>query len=133
MLIAASAITDGDKVQPPKGVAIFGRNLNKALVDKIVETTKTNVTLLLPAQIQADSFLNDVLENLLKDESGHYSTTPTKEALLGYTIIKDVFGKPIGMFRMVTPRSIYLTGEKAISYYLISFVVLGVVRSEERR
>jgi sensor domain CHASE-containing protein len=43
MLIAACAITDGDKLQPPLGVAIFGRNLNKALLDKIIETTKTNV------------------------------------------------------------------------------------------
>lgn len=33
------------------------------------------------------------------------------------------------MFRMTTPRAIYITGVEAIHYYLISFVVLGIIFS----
>lgn len=129
MLIAAAAITDGDKLQPPRGASIFGRNLNKALVDKIVETTKTNISLLLIPQIKSDQQLSEIFDAVTKDKTGHYSAAISKDALHGYTVIKDVFGKPIGMFRMITPRAIYLTGEKAVNYYLMSFIVLGVIFS----
>lgn len=129
MLVAACAITDGDKLQPPLGVAIFGRDLNKAMLDKIVETTKTNVSLLLPDQIKGDASLKAIYEQLAKDPSGHYSAAISKDALHGYTLIKDINNKPIGMFRMVTPRAIYLTGDKAVQYYLMSFIVLAVIFS----
>ena len=129
MLLAASAITDGDKLEPPLGAAIFGRNLNQALVEKITERTKTDVSLLLPENIYADPYLTSMLEKANANEAGHYSSATSREALIGYTVIKDIFGKPIGMFRMVTPRAIYLTGVRAINYYLTSFIVLGVLFS----
>src|SRR3990167_3458383 len=129
MLVAVCAITDGDKLQPPLGVSIFGRELNKAMIDKIVETTKTNVSLLLPHQIEGDTHLKAIFDDVSKSESGHYSAATAHDALHGYTVIKDIFGKPIGMFRMITPRAIYLTGDKAIKYYLMSFIVLGVIFS----
>lgn len=129
MLIAACAITDGDKLQPPLGVAIFGRDLNKAMLDKIVETTKTNVSLLLPDQIKGDTSLKAIYEQLAKDPAGHFSAAISKDALHGYTLIKDINSKPIGMFRMITPRAIYLTGDKAVKYYLMSFIVLAIIFS----
>lgn len=129
MLIAACAITDGDKLMPPMGVSIFGRNLNKALIETIKDTTKINVSLLLPNTIKSDPYLSNIEKLLLEDKSGHYSEAASKDSLLGYTLIRDIFDKPIGMFRMVTPRLIYMTGERAINYYLISFVALGVLFS----
>jgi diguanylate cyclase (GGDEF)-like protein len=129
MLVAACAITDGDKLLPPLGIMITARNLNKALIEKIIETTKTNVTLLLPDRINNDAYLKNIFDTLNTDKSGHYSEASSEEALSGYTLIKDIFDKPIGMFRMITPRAIYATGQKAIKYYLISFVALGILFS----
>ena len=40
------------------------------MLDKIIETTKTNVSLLLPSQINGDSSLKSIYENLAKDPGG---------------------------------------------------------------
>ena len=126
MLIAVAAITDGDKLLPPLGTAIFGRYLDKALVDSILETTKINVSLLLPDQINQDSYLLK-MQNTVVDHNGHYSTPASSQSLLGYSVIMDIFGEPIGMFKMVTPRMIYMSGEEAVRYYLTAFIVLGII------
>ena len=129
MLIAAVSITDGDKLLPPLGAMITARNLDQALVDKISETTKVTLKLFLPNQIKVNSSLKIVFDKTANEKSGH-SSIPLSEALInGYTVIKDIKGDPIGMFRMTTPRTIYLSGVKAVNYYLTTFVVLGILFS----
>lgn len=127
LLLAACAITDGDKIQPPLGAAIFGRNLNQDLVDQIIDTTKVNLQLIQLKTINTDAYLKKIMGLLTKDPRGHYSSPITNDTLQGYTLIKDIFNNPIGMFRMTTPRAIFLTGYKAINYYLVSFVILGIL------
>src|SRR3990167_108894 len=129
MLIASSAVTDGDKLLPPLGVSIFGRNLDSTLVEKISETTKVNLKLFLLDEINQSSTLKDYFGKISNDKMGHFSTPISNNLLEGYSVIKDINHKPIGMFRMTTPRAIYLTGTKAINYYLATFVVLGVLFS----
>lgn len=127
MLIASSALTDGDKILPPLGISIFGRNLDENLVKKIAETTKVNVKLFLPNEINQSPTLQKYFNKIA--DSGHYSIPVSNERLEGYTLIRDVYNKPIGMFRMTTPRAIYQTGQKAVTYYLITFVILGIIFS----
>src|SRR3990167_7839898 len=127
MLIASSSVTDGDKLLPPLGVSIFGRNLDLNLVKQITETTKVDVKLFLPSEIASSQTLQKYFNSISKSEKGHYSTPITHNLLEGYTIIKDVFNQPVGMFRMTTPRAIYLTGVKAVNYYLATFVLLGIL------
>lgn len=130
MLVAASAVTDGDKLLPPLGASIFGRNLDLALVKKIAETTKVDVKLFLPNEINQSSSLQNYFNIISGDKSnGHYSLPISHDLLEGYTLIKDIDGKSIGMFRMTTPRAIYLTGAKAVNYYLAVFVILGILFS----
>src|SRR3990167_6139115 len=61
LLIAACAITDGDKVQPPLGTAIFGRKLSQDLVNQIIDTTKVNLQLLLLNSIENDTYLKEIM------------------------------------------------------------------------
>ncbi len=129
MLVAAAAATDGDKLLPPAGSTVFGRNLDPELVNKIAETTKVKVKLLLPSQIEPSITLKKYFDAISTDKTGHFSIPISHELLEGYTVIRDVYNKPIGMFQITTPRIIYLSGIKAINYYLISFVVLAIIFS----
>src|SRR3990167_430851 len=129
MLIASSAVTDGDKLLPPLGVSIFGRNLDINLIKQITETTKVDIKLFLSNQIADSPVLQNYFNRISTPEKNHYSTPISHNLLEGYTVIKDVYNKPIGMFRMTTPRAIYLTGVRAVNYYLATFVVLGVLFS----
>ncbi len=129
MLIASCALTDGDKLLPPMGTSIFGRNLDTELVKKIADTTKVDVQLYLPNEINNSPELSGHFKTISDGTNGHYSTPINSTLLEGYSVIKDVFGKPIGMFKMTTPRAIYQTGQKAVNYYLATFIVLGILFS----
>lgn len=127
MLIASCALTDGDKQLPPMGTSIFGRNLDAELVKKIAETTKVDVQLYLPNEISQSEKLTQHFKTVSDDKTSHTSTPINNKMLEGYSVIKDVNGKPIGMFKMTTPRAIYQTGQKAVNYYLATYVVLGII------
>lgn len=129
MLVAACAITDGDKQLPPLGAMINGRYLDPTLLAKIEETTRVALKLFLPNQIEKSDHLKDAFKVISDNKNGHYSIPINNELLNGFTIIKDVNKKPIGMFQMTTPRAIYLTGVEAINYYLMTFVALAIIFS----
>ncbi len=129
MMVAAAAITDGDKVQPPRGAVVFGRLLSQSIIDKIKDNTKLNLVLFLPKQIKKNDTLNQAFTEISENKTGYLNYPVSKNLLHGYTVIRDINHQPIGMFQMSTPRSIYDTGVKAISYYLIAFVILGVIFS----
>lgn len=129
MLVASSAITDGDKLLPPLGVSVFGRNLDQALVDKIADTTKVDLKLVRREEALTSSKLKNYFDIIAKNKNGHYSIPISDNLLEGYTLIKDINGAPIGMFKMTTPRAIYRTGMEAINYYLMTFVALGILFS----
>ncbi len=129
MMIAVCAITDGDRQKPALGTSIFGRYLNHNIVKLINEDTKANVSLILPDIINHDQYLTKMMQAAEASQTGHISAPATDNALLGYTVIHDIFGKPIGMFRMIAPRQVYVTGVNAVNYYLLSFVALGVIFS----
>ena len=127
MLVAACAITDGNKLLPPLGASVFGRNLDQQLVNKIADTTKVHVQLLLKDQIDKSTKLKQYFKTVSTNKNGHFSLPITSNLLEGYSVIRDINNVPIGMFKMTTPRAIYLTGIKAVDYYLTTFVVLGII------
>jgi diguanylate cyclase (GGDEF)-like protein len=129
MMIAAIAVTDGDIIQPPLGASVFGRLLSDKIMQKIEDATKLSLNLYLVDQIKNDPNLTKSFEAAINSPNGHTNTPISETSLQGYTIIKDIYDKPIGMFQMTSPRLIYMTGVKAIHYYLISFFILGVLFS----
>ncbi len=128
MLVASASVTDGDKLLPPIGASLFGRNLDQALVNKIAETTKVDVSLFLKPDIEKSKNLMDIF-NRIAETNEHYSAPISETLLEGYTLIRDINKKPIGMFRMKTPRAIYGAGVKAVNYYLSIFMVLAITFS----
>lgn len=129
MLIASSMVTDGDKLLPPLGISLFGRNLNAALISKLIETTKVDLKLFLPTEIAKSTTINSIYKNLSSIKSGHFTKPVDEDRLNGFTLIRDIEDKPIGMLRMDVPRTIYQKGLQTINYYMISFVVLAIVFS----
>lgn len=129
MMVTSTTITDGDKLQPPLGVMVTGRFLSPKIIQKIEDTTKLNLELFVLNQIEKNAALKNAFQSAIHSESGHESKPIDQKNLEGFTVIKDIFNKPIGMFRMVAPRAIYGTGKVAINYYLAAFVALGILFS----
>jgi diguanylate cyclase (GGDEF)-like protein len=129
MMVAAVAITDGEKIQPPVGAAVFGRLLSDEIVKKIEDATKLSLTLYLSNQIKNDPNLIKPFEAVSESKNGHFNAPLNENTLQGYAVIKDINDNPIGMFQMTSPRLIYITGLNAIHYYLTTFVILGILVS----
>jgi diguanylate cyclase (GGDEF)-like protein len=129
MLIAATAITDGDKVKPPLGAMVNGRYLSDKIIKKIEEETRLNVTLLLPDAIEKNSVYKKAYDIVKTNDSGHFDEPIDEANIQGFSVIRDIYNKPIAMLRIQSPRSTYLTGLRAIHYYLVLFLIVGIIFS----
>lgn len=129
MVVASTAITDGDKSQPPLGKAIFGRLMTPSTLDHINKMTQVKTSLYLMPQITADPTLSKALQTTLNQPGGSMISPFDEKTLRGYIVIKDMHGNPIGMLQTTSSRIIYLSGLKIINYFLISFITLGILFS----
>ena len=129
MLIATAAITNGNTFQSPQGTLVGGRYLDQRMMTALNAATKFPVTLLLPAQIEQSHALMQIYANISNEEKGHYNAPINNTTLQGYTVIKDIEGNPIGMLQMTESRYLYLSGVKAVNYFLLSFISIGIVFS----
>lgn len=128
-LITAASITNGDKTLPPLGAMINGRFLSPKILQKIEDETKLSLKVFPANQIPLHSNLMQIFNEISKNKTGHTSKNINETMLHGYTLIRGIYHKPIGMFELTAPRSIYLTGLNAIHYYLIGFIFLGIIFS----
>lgn len=129
LLIAAEPITDGDKLLPSLGVMVTGRELDGELIQKITDTTKVDVRLYLLSEINKNNQLEDILQLISKTANGHASVPFDSNTIHGYTLLKDVLTKPIGMLQITTPRIIYQSGLRAVNYFMFTFIGLAIIFS----
>lgn len=129
MLIAATSITDGDKLKAPIGAMVNGRYLSEKIIQKIEEETRLNVTLLLPTDINKNAAYKKAFEITKTNDTGHFDEPMNENMIQGFSLIRDIENKPIGMLHFQSQRSIYVTGLRAIHYYLILFLIVGVIFS----
>ncbi len=127
MMIASTTVTDGNKSKPPIGMTVFGRLLSPLILQNINRTVSVNSALFLPEQIAKNSTLTKAFNAALNQDNAHIIISPDDQNTLhGYSIIKDINGKPIGMLQTTTARILYMSGLKMISYYLFCFIALGI-------
>jgi diguanylate cyclase (GGDEF)-like protein len=129
MLVAASAITNGDKSQVALGTLITGRYLSPSLLAVIKNATKLNLDIATLDEIKNDRGLMDIFQQTTDTANGHIAQPINRNTLAGYTLIRDINHEPIGLIRMTIPRSIYLAGLDTINYFLVSFIILGILFS----
>ncbi|HLB57852.1 MAG TPA: hypothetical protein VJL60_03460, partial [Gammaproteobacteria bacterium] len=127
--VAISTITNGNKTKPPLGTTIAGRYLSRNLIRKLEETTQLSLNLFLPTQIENNTAFKEAYQFAKEDSSGHFTHPINQKTLAGFTLLRDINGKPIGMIEMTIPRHIYLSGMDAVYFYLINFILLGIVFS----
>jgi diguanylate cyclase (GGDEF)-like protein len=129
MLIAMAPITDGKNIYTSEGMLIGGRYLNKEMLNMLNSTIKLPIKLFLPDEITKSSELKRIYLLTSNATNHHYNAPINDTDLQGYTVIKDINGDPIGMLQMTKPRYIYLTGEKAVNYFLLTYITAGIIFS----
>jgi diguanylate cyclase (GGDEF)-like protein len=127
MLIAKSAVTDGNQKKPPNGMMITGRILSPQLIQRIEHMTRLNIQLLMLTDVAGNPLFQKAFDISMATATLDYIHPIDKQKIEGFSIIKDIMGKPIGLFRIISDRSVYNAGLNTIHYYLIGLIFLGLI------
>ena len=140
LLIASQPILTSNDTGPMRGSLIMGRYLNTKEIKELGRRTYLSVTVYrvdeaqLPLDFQA---VRSALEKTAAESS--LSTQPsklnTKQPLIivrplsaditaGYTLLRDIYGKPALLLRVNIPREIYKQGQ--VSLHALILFLLGV-------
>jgi diguanylate cyclase (GGDEF)-like protein len=126
ILIALRPILTSDSRGPIRGKLIMGRFLDASISKRLAERTHLSITTYrfsdphLPPDFQIARSSLSAKELIL--------VRPLSEQIVaGYTIIKDIYGKPAILMRVDSPRPIYKQGQASIRYLILSLLVVGIV------
>ena len=126
LLVASRSILTTESRGPALGTLIMGRWLNASEIEHLAQTTHLSLSLL-PLQhsaTQSDSQFAPV----------HLSTdTPVviqllhDRSIVGYQLVRDLYGNPVLMLRVQMPRKIYQQGQTSLLYFVVLFLVAGLL------
>jgi diguanylate cyclase (GGDEF)-like protein len=128
MLAAASTITNGIDNTQSVGTMITGRLITPTLLKKIGDISQTNLQVYTISEINGNPPYMDALRSSVAN-NGHFSQPVDDKLLEGFSVINDIFGHPIGFFRMVKNRDIYASGLRAYHNFLTNFLIIALVFS----
>jgi len=127
MLVAAAATSYTDKTMPSNGTLLTARYLSQTLINKISNATELDLAIFFLPQLSIQGPLKNIYDAIIKGADENYIEKVNQKISYGYTLLKDINQRPIGMLRVSVPRAIYRTGDQAITYYLGVFILSGVL------
>ena len=125
LLIASQPILTSEGKGPAHGSLIVGRFLDAAAIERISEVTRLSTTLL-PLDSAA---LPQGVRSLITSDPGKteiFIQPVNREYTAGYTILWDIFNKPIYVLMVQEPRSIYREGQTSITFLVSALLIIGL-------
>ena len=145
LMIASNPILTSQNTGSIRGSLIMASYLNAKRIQALRQRTQLSLSVYrvddaqLPPDVQA---LRSALEKTEADSS--VSTQPselsTKQApiiirplsadvIAGYTLLRDIYGRPALLLRADIPREIYKQGQVSLNYLILSLLGVGIVFS----
>jgi len=125
-IIAAKAILRSNGSGSSRGILLMGRYLDDDKIKQISHTTNLSI------EIKALELNNLSLEfrnayEILKNKNNNLIRPLNKESIAGYTLINDIYNKPILILRIDTPRNIYKQGKSTINFFALALCGTGIL------
>ncbi|NPV89652.1 MAG: PAS domain S-box protein [Firmicutes bacterium] len=121
MLVASRPILNSERQGLARGTLIMGRYLDAHVVEDIAKTTN------LSFQINSLQDLGQLKDELITADDLKLIKPVDKNYLVGYSLLKDIYGKPILALRATFPREIYQQGLFMIKYQVILLTTIGFI------
>lgn len=125
LLISRRDILTSAGIGPSRGTLIVGRYLN---IEQLAQQTHFQITLYrydskqMPADFQ-------LAHQALTSSTLPFVQTLNENAIAGYTLLKDIDGKPAILLRVQMPRAIYQQGKVSMHYIGSLLFAVGLVFS----
>jgi signal transduction histidine kinase/CheY-like chemotaxis protein len=123
VLVASQPILTGKYKGTVIGTLIVGRNLNYKELQHIENEVKLPVNLY---NLHDPKIPKEVIKNLLKKQPDTVQILNNK-TIAGYTVIRDIYKKPVLVLKVDVKRDIYRHGEGSIIYFLVYFLITGLI------
>ena len=124
VLVSVEPMT-GPRPGPSRGALVLGRPFDAAEVQRLARTTLSS----LEAYALADGRLPAEVRALL---AGRPAVDPIvvrpqdAESLVGYAILRDVYGEPALVLGARMPREVYARARLALVYFMAALAVMGI-------
>ena len=126
MLIASRPILTSEGKGPIRGTLIMGRYLDSEKIQRLAETTHLSLSVERVNDLQMLPDFQSALSSL-SVEAPIFVRPLNSENIAGYALLEDIYGNPILMMRVDTPRMIYRQGLASMLYFILSVLAVGVV------
>ncbi|MCX9012707.1 MAG: ATP-binding protein [Candidatus Methanoperedens sp.] len=126
MLIASRPILTSEGKGPIHGTLIFGRYLDAYELKQLSKVTHSPLTAYLFNSTQMPPDFQEARASLSKGDK-IFVQPLDEQSIAGYTLLRDVYGRPILILREDAPRDIYQQGHASMSYFILSLLVIGLV------
>ncbi|HUI42180.1 MAG TPA: PAS domain S-box protein, partial [Terriglobia bacterium] len=126
MMVAAQAIRTTQGAGPSRGWLIMGRWLDASRIERLGSTTLLSVSSQPagPAGLAADF---RAARAQLQGSTPLVVRPLGSDTIAGYTLLRDLEGKPALLLRVDAPRRVYAEGRRSVKYYLISILAVGAI------
>lgn len=126
IIISSRPIITSKLKGPIRGTLIFGRSLNQKQINKLAQSTRLSLTIQPINSVHLSSDLREARDALLQQGSTFVQPL-SQHTLAGYTLLKDIYGRPILILRIELPRESYKQSQESLNYLLASLLVAGGV------
>lgn len=126
LLFASRPILTSNYEGPIKGTLVVGRYLDATEIENLAQATRLAISIQrfdeaqLPPDFQA-------ARTALSKETPIFVRPLSQQQIAGYKIMEDVYGQPALLLKVELPRAVYQQGQASLSYFIISFLISGLV------
>ena len=125
VLITSQPILTSEDKGPARGTLIFARYLDSEMLNDLSQLGFFPITMR-PVNNLAYPDFKEALSSL-SPERPIFVKPMNTQYISGYTLLKDIYGKPALMLRVDVPRDTYRLGQLATSYYILSILGVGAL------
>ncbi|MBP0000727.1 MAG: HAMP domain-containing protein [Cyanobacteria bacterium SID2] len=145
LTISTQPILTSEGTGPRRGTLVMGRYWDTQRTSQLARRTQLDLSLYrLDTPVETIREGNDIPEDVLRvrsklgpvkgsgngdDPTPVFIEALNEDSIVGYTLLKDIFGTPIVLLRVELPRDIYQQGQIALRYLVVSLLLVGLLLS----
>jgi signal transduction histidine kinase len=125
-MISSRPILTSEKKGPIMGTLICGRLLDALELEKLKEATFLSLKVHDLNGLAGDPELSDVAFRLSSGETVVVER-PSSEAISGYSLLYDIFGDPVLLLEVESPRDVYMHSLMMVAYFAVTSILVGII------
>jgi PAS domain S-box-containing protein len=126
MLISTSPIMrDGEG--PVEGTLVIGRNMNMTEIEQLNSYQNLSLSIIPFDASESIPTYHNLNSYFTYQDPSIVVEPQTSNSITGYSILRDNQGKAVFELKLQMPRSIYNQANNTLLYFIISFLIVGLV------